>query len=181
MIEVEIKFRCPDRAAVEAILARLGATDEGTAVEEDRFFAHPVRDFAATDEVLRLRSTSVGRVLTYKGPKRVGVGKMREEVETGLADSESLATIFARLGFTERANLRKTRTSYSLRRGGFQTHVVIDEFPPLGTFCEIEIVADEAESESARIEILKLASVIWLTDEEPRSYLAMHLELQGQQ
>ena len=137
MIEVEIKFRCPDRHAVEDILTRIGATSEGTAIEEDRFFAHPVRDFAATDEVLRLPlGRPPARVLTFKGAKRVGIGKMREEIETGIADSDALATIFARLGFAERASLCKTRTSYSLLRGGFQTHVVIDEFPPVGRFCE---------------------------------------------
>ena len=181
MIEVEIKFRCPDRRAVEEVLARLGATCEGTDVEEDRFFAHPVRDFAASDEVLRLRSTPAGRVLTYKGPKRIGPGKMREELESGIADPEALTTILARLGFAERTILRKTRTTYALNRGRFQLHVLLDEFPPLGTFCEVEIVADEDDSESARSEIMNIASELRLADEEPRSYLAMHLELQGQQ
>ena len=53
--EVEQKFALANPAAVADRLAELGATDAQTVVQVDRYFNHPARDFAQTDEALRLR------------------------------------------------------------------------------------------------------------------------------
>jgi len=55
--EVEQKFRLDEPA--ESIAARLlefGATAIGEVRQADHYFNHPVRDFATTDEALRIRS-----------------------------------------------------------------------------------------------------------------------------
>jgi adenylate cyclase class IV len=52
LYEVENKFPVPDLAAVEQRLSAFGA-QFGEAIEQvDHYFAHPVRDFAQTDEAL---------------------------------------------------------------------------------------------------------------------------------
>ena len=53
--EVEMKFRVADRAALESRLVELGATISVAQAEVDVYFAHPARDFARTDEALRIR------------------------------------------------------------------------------------------------------------------------------
>ena len=53
--EVEQKFRVNDMLAVEHALRRLGAHIEPPQLQVDCYFAHPARDFAKTDEALRIR------------------------------------------------------------------------------------------------------------------------------
>ncbi|NLF07386.1 MAG: CYTH domain-containing protein, partial [Pirellulaceae bacterium] len=53
--EVELKYPVSDIVAVEAQLTVLGASISAGQVEVDVYFAHPARDFAQTDEALRIR------------------------------------------------------------------------------------------------------------------------------
>ena len=55
--EVEQKFRLGEQAeSIIARLAEIGASEIGEARQADHYFNHPVRDFATTDEALRIRS-----------------------------------------------------------------------------------------------------------------------------
>jgi adenylate cyclase class 2 len=85
--EVEQKYPLSDVAAVEAALARLGATWHGTVEQVDRYFNHPCRDFAATDEALRLRRTGEALAITWKGPRLDATAKTRRELELPLAEA----------------------------------------------------------------------------------------------
>jgi adenylate cyclase, class 2 len=85
--EVEQKYPLADVAAVEAALARLGATWHGTAEQVDRYFNHPCRDFAVTDEALRLRRTDAALAITWKGPRLDATAKTRREIELPLAQA----------------------------------------------------------------------------------------------
>jgi adenylate cyclase class 2 len=67
--EVEMKFRLSAPGAFEARLAEIGAKLSEPLTETDVYFAHPARDFAATDEALRLRKKGRKYSITYKGPK----------------------------------------------------------------------------------------------------------------
>lgn len=87
MYEVEQKYRVVDVADLEARLNGLGAVWHDTAEQVDRYFGHPSRDFAATDEALRLRSTPDGVVITWKGPRLDATAKTRREIELPLAEA----------------------------------------------------------------------------------------------
>ena len=52
--EVEQKFPVDDLAPIEAKLSVLGAEISEPRTEVDLYFNHPARDFAQTDEALRL-------------------------------------------------------------------------------------------------------------------------------
>jgi len=67
--EVEQKFPVADLADVENRLAALGATFVDEVVQVDRYFAHPSRDFAKTDEAIRIRQVGDANFITYNGPK----------------------------------------------------------------------------------------------------------------
>ena len=70
MLEAEIKLMLDD-ATRERLLARLesrGARLLGESRQCDEYFAHPSRDFARTDEALRLREVDGALRITYKGP-----------------------------------------------------------------------------------------------------------------
>lgn len=87
MYEVEQKYPLADVATVEAALARLGATWHGTVTQVDRYFNHPCRDFAATDEALRLRRTDGALAITWKGPRLAAATKTRREMELPLVEA----------------------------------------------------------------------------------------------
>src|SRR5258708_160815 len=116
--EVEIKFRVADHHDLRRRLAAMGARPEPEIAQEDTYFAHPGRDFAQTDEALRLRRAGSLNWITYKGPKHGGPTKTREELDVPFADGgehhASLALVFQKLGFEPVMVVRKTRTPYHL-------------------------------------------------------------------
>src|SRR5262245_49585825 len=79
--EVEQKHRVDDPDALIQTLATRGAA-LGPAIEQaDTYFAHPSRDFAKTDEALRIRMVAGDGVVTFKGPKLDATTKTRREIE----------------------------------------------------------------------------------------------------
>lgn len=87
MYEVEQKYPVADGAALEERLTRLGAVRHGVVEQVDRYFNHPSRDYADTDEALRLRSTPAGVAITWKGPRLEATAKTRREIELPLAEA----------------------------------------------------------------------------------------------
>ena len=85
-IEVEQKFRATHSAELLARLERMGAVFAEPVVQVDLYFAHPARDFAQTDEALRIRRVGERNFVTYKGPKLDAMTKTRRELELPLAD-----------------------------------------------------------------------------------------------
>ena len=71
--------------------------------EADHYLNAPDRDFARTDEALRLRRIGENTFLTYKGPRRDAASKTRTEVEVpcppGEATAEAYLKLFRSLGY----------------------------------------------------------------------------------
>ena len=183
--EVEIKFRGADHKDLARRLADLGAA-KGVAVEqEDLYLSHPARDFRATDEALRLRRQGMEHRITYKGPKLGGPTKTREEIELPYGDgavgddAAKMALMLGHLGFKPVANVRKVRTSHRLSFEGRTMEVGLDTVDGLGTFAEVEAIADGPDDlADAQQVVLELAGRLGLgTDQvETRSYLRMIVE-----
>lgn len=188
MYEVEVKVRA-DHDAVRERLTALDAQSLGTVVQVDTYFDAPHRDFAATDEALRIREVravenadtsaldpeaaleDAESRLTYKGPLVESTAKTREEFETKVADSATGRTILDRLGFEPVATVRKVRERYEL--DGYV--VTLDDVADLGEFVEVEIEATEAEIEQARDGAFEVLSRLGLDPEE--SIRTSYLEL----
>src|SRR5712692_1927574 len=113
MVEVEQKFRGVDFTALEQRLRALGAVEGERRSEADHYFNAPDRDFARTDEALRIRRVGTANLVTYKGPKRDLHTKTRTEIEVPLSDGYETADEFARLlvhlGYRPVAVVRKDR------------------------------------------------------------------------
>ncbi|RBI64399.1 class IV adenylate cyclase [halophilic archaeon] len=166
MYEVEVKVRA-DHDDVRERLDELGATPAGRVVQKDVYYDAPHREFAETDEALRVRRQrrSAGgegdaagderagaddryaeMVVTYKGPLVEEESKTRREVETGVADADAAHDVFDALGFDPAATVRKEREYYEL--DGYT--VTLDAVDDLGEFVEVEVEADESDLEAAR-------------------------------
>jgi adenylate cyclase class 2 len=173
MIEVEVKVKA-DHSKIRPLLLEIGASKIGVEEQSDIYFAAPYRDFAKTDEALRIRSLGGQSVLTYKGPKLDKVSKTRVEIETPV-DGTAAAKIFHSLGFIEAGAVRKKREIF---RAGELT-VCLDAVEGLGEFLEVEIdVADNEDLASSRAKLFDFLYKFGLNEKDSirTSYLEMLLE-----
>src|SRR5262245_61587146 len=120
--EVEQKFRVHDRDALVKRLNQMGARVAETIEQLDHYFNHPSRNFAQTDEALRLRQVGQSNFITYKGPKLDATTKTRRELELSLpSGSDALAQyaeLLTALGFRPVAQIHKTRRQFQLNWQG---------------------------------------------------------------
>ncbi len=179
--EVEMKFQVADHTELVAKLSRVAALAGPPDTQDDYYIAHPSRDFAQTDEALRLRAIGDSNVLTYKGPKLAGPTKTRREIEVSFADGpESRAAmidLFQRLGFGPILEIRKTRLTFRLNYRGRSMIVALDRVEDQGAFAEVETLAlSDHDLPAAQAAVQALAAELGLKTVERRSYLRMALE-----
>lgn len=177
--EVEQKFPVDDLAALEAALVALGARFESPIDQLDRYFAHPSRDFARTDEALRIRQVGAQCYVTYKGPKVDPATKTRREIELPLSGESGAAaqwtTLLEALGFRGVAEVRKQRRPARLAWQDAEVEIALDRVEGVGTFVEFELSASAEGLEQAKSRILSLAAALGLSNAERRSYLELLL------
>jgi adenylate cyclase class 2 len=177
--EVEQKFPVSNLAEIERRLAEFSVSIGPPVEQVDLYFAHPVRDFAQTDEALRIRRVGEDCFITYKGSKIDPATKTRREIELPLAGGAAALArwteLLTALGFRSVAEVAKRRQTWHLKWEGREVEVALDEVGPLGTFVELEISADEAEVEPARRCLASLAAKLGLELSERRSYLELLL------
>lgn len=177
--EVEQKFRLDGPADFESRLAQLGVTLGPAMQQSDQYFAHPSRDFAKTDEALRIRTVSEWNCVTYKGPKIDAATKTRREleapIEPGAGGAARFAELLTSLGFSSVATVCKQRRVASLVHNGHEAEIALDHIAGLGWFAEVELAADETGLDAARAAIHELSQALGLTRVERRSYLEMLL------
>jgi len=195
MFEVEIKVRA-DVDAVRDRLRDAGAERVDARRQRDEYYDAPYRDFAETDEALRVRretplpdgigsgdaTTDSGdspvpsetTKITYKGPLLDEGSKTRAEHETEVSDAEAAAGVLSGLGFEPAATVVKRREFWAF--DGFT--VTLDVVDGLGEFVEIErSIADESAIEAVRNDALAALDRLGLDgDEQVRtSYLGLLL------
>ena len=179
MLEIEQKFADADFADLERRLADLGARPGEPREEADHYLNAPDRDFATTGEAFRLRVVGSSGILTYKGPKRPDVVKVRIELEVPLADGDKplndCLLLLGHLGYREVAVVRKQRRPFYLERDGMQVTVCLDAVDGGGRYAEVEVLAPEDGLEAARRVITELATTLGLFRVERRSYLGLFL------
>ena len=175
--EVEMKFPVANMAALESRLAELGAAVSDVQSEIDVYYAHPVRDFAQTDEALRIRRKGSRNFLTYKGPKIDQTTKTRREIDLPLPPNEEAAQawteLLGALGFTAVGEVRKSRRKAHVDWQGRRVEASLDEVERLGTFAELELVVEPVDVETAKMCIASLAARLGLEGSERRSYLEL--------
>jgi adenylate cyclase, class 2 len=178
--EVELKLPVPDLSAFSQRLTDMAVPISAPQPETDLYFAHPARDFAQTDEALRLRRKGETNYITYKGPKIDATTKTRREIELPLGSGDeafqSWKALLEAVGFRGVAEVHKSRRKATVPWQGRSVEASLDAVQDLGTFVEFELVVDEAGIEAARSCILSLAQSFGLTQGERRSYLELLLE-----
>jgi adenylate cyclase, class 2 len=179
MLEIEAKFPAQEHGEIERQLRAWGARFDEERADADQYFNAPDRDFARTDEALRVRSIGPANLVTYKGPKTDALTKTRTEIEVPLAAGPAIAEEFGRLlvhlGYRPVAIVRKRRRIAHLQREGFDLEICLDNVDEVGRFVEVEIMAPAEKLDAARKVLLGVAGNLGLQGQERRSYLEMLL------
>ncbi|MDW7731595.1 MAG: class IV adenylate cyclase [Methanolobus sp.] len=171
MIEIEVKARA-DHQQVKELLSGMGTSFIGVEKHCDTYFNAPHRDFAKTDEALRIRSVDGRSVLTYKGKKLDTISKTREEFETEV-DGMNARSILLALGFYESGVVRKTREIFRFK----ELTICLDNVKGIGEFIEVEITAEsDVELHTERIFAFLEKFGIGEKNSIRTSYLEMVLE-----
>ena len=179
MIEVEVKAKINSFEEMRGKLNKINAIKVKTEHQEDRYYNSPVKDFAQTDEALRIRETKSedkhDLFITYKGPKIDKKSKTREEYEMKIEDAEKCKNIFESLGFNEVRTVIKNRDYYKYEN----FEISLDDVEGLEPYMEIEISLDDGSDYSkAQEDIFKLFEKLGVTDGfERTSYLELLEEL----
>ncbi|WP_096393216.1 class IV adenylate cyclase [Halorubrum trapanicum] len=196
MYEVEIKVPA-DLDATRERLCEAGAERVDARRQRDTYYDAPHREFAETDEALRIRretplaaedgpssgadvdafaeaDADASATVTYKGPLLEAASKTRAEHETGVDDGEALAAVLSGLGFEPAATVEKRREFWSY--DGFT--VTLDAVSGLDEYVEIEReVEAEGEVDAARDAAVEALGRLGLdADDQVRtSYLGLLL------
>jgi adenylate cyclase class 2 len=177
--EVERKYRLTDTTSIVGRVRSLDGEFGQPERQVDTYYSHPARDFAQTDEALRIRRVGDEAFITYKGPKIDAASKTRLEIEILLVDDIRGASDHARLldalGFRSVAEVSKRRRKANIMWHGRDVEVALDEVASVGTFIEIETAADESDLDAAKSSLETLAEKLDLHDGERRSYLELLL------
>jgi adenylate cyclase class 2 len=187
---MEIELKIPLEAhfspidVISYLLQEFGSASEELK-QTDYYFSSPTRNFAVTDEALRLRQilTKLGKEkieLTYKGPKQGESMKIREEITIEVSDYSKSIKFLENLGFQVVTVVKKKRTNWLVD----QFIISVDEVEDLGSFMEIEITTLTDNSEEIReckeriISLVKKILHNWTGEDERKSYLELLMEKQ---
>jgi adenylate cyclase, class 2 len=179
--EVEQKHRFDGSESDLVIrLAGHGATLGEPKSQSDHYFAHPCRDFAQTDEALRIRTEDGKCFVTYKGPKIDQTTKTRRELELPLDESDiggkEFAELLQAIGFSPVATIKKDRRPFAIQYAGHDVHGALDNVDKVGAFVELELMADETDLDDAKRVVSELAQKLELGPSIRRSYLELLLD-----
>jgi adenylate cyclase class 2 len=137
-VEIEVKFRVKEGAALAAKLDELGFHRiTPRTFERNVLYDTPDRRLRKEQAILRIRKYGDRWVLTHKclppdhDPQ--ARHKHRVETETEVADGEAVGAVFTQLGYRPAFIYEKWRTEYADQTG----HCVLDE-TPIGFFAELE-------------------------------------------
>ncbi len=134
ILEREVKLRFADVESARAAVLSTGATPvRSRRLQEDCLLDTADEVLHRRRCVLRVRMESGKSVLTFKGPVQPADVRVREELETIVADGPVLLRVLEELGYSVWFRYQKYREEFVLD----DVIVAVDE-TPLGTFVEIE-------------------------------------------
>jgi adenylate cyclase class 2 len=133
-VEREIKLIYETAAAARVAIEAAGATPLlGRRLQEDALLDSDDESLRRRGCALRIRSENGKSRITFKGPIRESVMKLRDEFETVVGDGALLLHIFEELGFHVWFRYEKYREEFAHE----DVIVAIDE-TPVGVYVEVE-------------------------------------------
>jgi adenylate cyclase class 2 len=152
-VEIEAKLKVNDLSVVRQRLEAIGGCLRSNVLESNMFFDTEDRALLAKDQGLRVRHTlnrsshEETTTITFKGPRRQGTLKSREERELKVGSVKDATSLLEALGYARVLTFQKRRESWLVK----ECDVELDELPYLGVYVEIE-----GPSEAAVLEVREM-------------------------
>jgi adenylate cyclase, class 2 len=146
--EVEIKFAIHDLDALRARLQEIGFREKTTRTHEMNTLYDHLGRLRSRGEVLRIRKYGETWKVTHKSKGSSARHKTREELETKVADGETLSQIFEAIGYKPSFRYEKFRSEWTDGSGD----VVLDE-TPIGNLGEIEGTPEWIDEIAGKLDI----------------------------
>lgn len=153
--EIELKvFIGPSADKVRDAASRLGWSIIETDDQSDTYYTSVHKDFIATEECLRIRTTPQQTELTWKPPTSASMRERgqywKEEVDVTITGQEEIVRrLLDRLEFIEYVTVRKHREIYRIDP---ESLIALDHVEPLGWFAEIETFGEDGPAGAAKNE-----------------------------
>jgi adenylate cyclase class 2 len=137
-IEIEAKLKVDSFKKIEKRLKALGAEFLRERLHTDAYFDDSKLFLRKADSALRLRHQLIGKrdqvVITFKGPRREGRFKQREEIQFEVDDARLAEMFLAAIGYKKTIVYQKKRRAWHYG----DCEIALDELHFLGKFVEIE-------------------------------------------
>jgi len=162
MKEIEVKARIADKAALLQKLEELGCHLSEPVSQKDRVFVPNGAPLPVPNgtNVLRIREQGGKIIFTLKQPLTNQLDCIEREL--AIDDAEAMADIFGLLGFWESARVNKLR-----RKGKHQDlEICVDEVDELGSFIEVEKLAESADSAEVQDELFGFLKTLGVGEED---------------
>lgn len=144
-MEVEVKAKIDDVKGIRRRIKIIGGKLIFKSLIKDFSFDYENETFQKKDYVFRIRVFENGEgVITFKGPRIADKQyKVREEIEVRVSDGFSAIKIFENLGFKKVFRVDRIREIYKFKDK--EVKVMLDIFPEIGSFIEIEGKKEDIE------------------------------------
>ena len=137
-IEIEAKLKVDSFKGIEKRLKALDAQFLRERLHTDAYFDDGKSSLRKADSALRLRHQLIGRrdqvVITFKGPRREGRFKQRQEIQFEVSDARLAEAFLVAIGYKKTLVYQKKRRAWHYG----DCEIALDELPFLGKFVEIE-------------------------------------------
>lgn len=150
--EIEVKARIQDAESLIAKLTALGCVFSEPISQEDRVFVHVNDQFPVKlgTNVFRIRKNNGKFIFTFKRPLSNGLDKLEHEVM--IDDAGEMEEILKAIDFHEVSLVKKIR-----RKTNYQGYeICVDVVEDLGSFIEIEKIANDEDSSKIQDEMFVL-------------------------
>jgi adenylate cyclase class 2 len=166
--EIEVKARIDDTDGLIRKLAALGCVFSEPIIQDDTVFAKKIgtlEEFLSNEEFLRIRIQNDGTIiLTAKKPVGTNVSGenlVKREYEVEVSSANGARDILELMGLHEGVRVKKTR-----RKAHYGTYeICIDEIEGLGSFIELEEMADSAQAPRIQKEMLAFLMSLGISPE----------------
>jgi len=171
-LEIEVKLKIGSLQKIRRELKALGFEEKvHRALEENWILDFPNRPLARRHCLLRLRQFNDKALVTFKAPSLNSAQfKIREELETEVADGSVLYQILERLGLVLVFRYQKYRSVFEKRASRKPKTVLSLDETPVGKYLEIEGPKEDIEKIARQLDYSKKD---FITD----SYLGLFLKL----
>jgi adenylate cyclase class 2 len=167
-MEIEIKAKLKDSAGVMAKLSAGGCVFSEVKIQDDMVWVQKtgsLEDFLSNSVFLRIRIQDGAKVImTAKSPKakQGNESLIKKEHEVVVDSADEARNILSMVGLHEAVRvIKKRRTTHY---EGYE--ICIDEVEGLGTFIELEKIAEEKDAERIQKEMLAFLDTLGISPED---------------